>query len=111
MALKKHHKRTTMNQMELLRAKFARLCWILQSSVVSRLKLDNQIIDIQSSVVSRLKLDNQIIDKTKKEVKIVDINIPGDVRVNKRKVRKVEKYKMLKGALPYLTFSYFFILL
>ena len=83
-----------MNQMELLRAKFARLCWILQSSVVSR-----------------LKLDNQIIDKTKKEVKIVDINIPGDVRVNKRKVRKVEKYKMLKGALPYLTFSYFFILL
>lgn len=94
MALKKHHKRTTMNQMELLRAKFARLCWILQSSVVSR-----------------LKLDNQIIDKTKKEVKIVDINIPGDVRVNKRKVRKVEKYKMLKGALPYLTFSYFFILL
>ena len=83
-----------MNQMELLRAKFARLCWILQSSVVSR-----------------LKLDNQIIDNTKKEVKIVDINIPGDVRVNKRKVRKVEKYKMLKGALPYLTFSYFFILL
>ena len=37
-----------------------------------------------------------IIDKIKKEVKIVNINIPGDVRVNKRKVRKVEKYKMLK---------------
>ena len=34
--------------------------------------------------------------KIKKEVKIVNINIPGDVRVNKRKVRKVEKYKMLK---------------
>lgn len=38
-----------------------------------------------------------IIDQIKKEVKIVNINILGDVRVNKRKVRKVEKYKMLKG--------------
>ena len=37
-----------------------------------------------------------IIDKIKKEVKIVNIKIPRDVRVNKRKVRKVEKYKMLK---------------
>ena len=37
-----------------------------------------------------------IIDKIKKEVKIVNINIPGDVRVHKRKVKKVEKYKMLK---------------
>ena len=29
-------------------------------------------------------------------VKIVDLDIPGDVRVNKREVGKIEKYKMLK---------------
>ena len=37
-----------------------------------------------------------VIDKTKKEVKIVDVTIPGDVRVNEREVGKIEKYKVLK---------------
>ena len=40
--------------------------------------------------------DFVVIDKTKKEVKIVDLAMPGDERVNKRKVGKTEKYKMLK---------------
>ena len=31
-----------------------------------------------------------------KEVKIVDVTIPGDERVNKREVGKIEKYKVLK---------------
>ena len=37
-----------------------------------------------------------VIDKTKKEVKIVDVTIPGDVCVNEREVGKIEKYKVLK---------------
>ena len=37
-----------------------------------------------------------VIDKTKKEVKFIDVIIPGDVRVNGRKVGKIEKYKVLK---------------
>ena len=36
------------------------------------------------------------IDKTKKEVKIVDVTILGVVRLNKREVGKIEKYKVLK---------------
>ena len=40
--------------------------------------------------------DIVIIDTTKKKVKIVDVTIPGDVRVNKRGIRKIEKNKMLK---------------
>ena len=31
-----------------------------------------------------------------KEVKIVDVTIPGDERVNEREVGKIEKYKVLK---------------
>ena len=36
-----------------------------------------------------------VIDKTKKEVRIVDVTIPGDVQVNEREVGKIEKYKVL----------------
>ena len=31
-----------------------------------------------------------------KEVKIVDVTIPGDERVNEREVGKIEKYKLVK---------------
>ena len=40
--------------------------------------------------------DIVLIDKTMKEVKIVDVTIPGDERVNEREVGKIEKYKVLK---------------
>ena len=40
--------------------------------------------------------DGVVIDKTKKEVKIVDVTIPGDEGVNEREVGKIEKYKVLK---------------
>ena len=40
--------------------------------------------------------DIVIIDKTKKEVKIVDVTITGDVRVNKRQVGRMKEYKILK---------------
>ena len=40
--------------------------------------------------------DIVLIDKTMKEVKIVDVTIPGDERVDEREVGKTEKYKVLK---------------
>ena len=40
--------------------------------------------------------DVVVIDKTKTEVKIVDVTIPGDERVKEREVGKIEKYKLLK---------------
>ena len=40
--------------------------------------------------------DIVLINKTMKEVKIVDVTIPGDERMNERKVGKIEKYKVLK---------------
>ena len=40
--------------------------------------------------------DIVLIDKTIKEVKIVDVTISGDERVNKREVGKIKKYKVLK---------------
>ena len=40
--------------------------------------------------------DIVLIDKTIKEVKIVDVTIPGDERVNEREVGKIGKYKVLK---------------
>lgn len=66
MVFKQQNSGSSMSQMELLRTKGIRLCGILQSSVISRLKLDNQIV---------------FIDKNK-SVKMIDINIPGDIGVN-----------------------------
>ena len=73
MTLKEHHNGTSMSQIELLRPKGTRFCGILQSSV---------IILLLSDIV--------ITDKTK-EVKIVDVTIPGDVRVNEREVGRTGK--------------------
>ena len=36
------------------------------------------------------------IDKTRKEVKIIDVTIPGDEQGNKRELEKIEKYKVLE---------------
>lgn len=66
MVFKQQNSGSSMSQMELLRTKGIRLCGILQSSVISRLKLDDQIV---------------FIDKNK-SVKMIDINIPGDIGVN-----------------------------
>ena len=40
-----------------------------------------------------------VTDKTKMEVKVVDVTIPGDQRVNERKVGKIEKYKVFKDGI------------
>ena len=36
------------------------------------------------------------MDKCKREVRIVDIAIPGDARVGEKEIEKVDKYKPLK---------------
>ena len=79
MTFKEHNSGTSMSQMELLGTKSTRFCEILQSSVIPARRQD---------IV--------VIDKTKKEVKIVDVTISGDVRVNESKAGKNEKYKVLK---------------
>lgn len=78
MALKEHRSGTRISQMELLRKKILR-----DFTIQCNTKIEAWRPDIA------------IIDKTKKEVKIVDVTIPGDVRVKKRNVGKTEKYKML----------------
>ena len=37
-----------------------------------------------------------LVDKKKKEVKIIDVAIPGDVRVCEKELEKIDKYKHLK---------------
>ena len=37
-----------------------------------------------------------LVDKKKKEVKIIDVAIPGDVRVCEKELEKIDKYKPLK---------------
>ena len=44
MAFKERNSVTSMSQMELLRTKGTRFCGILQSSVIPRLKLDDQML-------------------------------------------------------------------
>ena len=53
------------------------------------------IIQCDTKIEAR-RPDTVLIDKTMKEVKIVDVTISGDERVNKREVGKIEKYKVLK---------------
>ena len=47
-------------------------------------------------MIPRLTLDDKILSLLIKTIRIVDVTIPGDTRVNEREVGKIEKYKMLK---------------
>ena len=40
--------------------------------------------------------DIVVLDKKRKEVKIIDIAMPGDVRVCEKELEKIDKYKFLK---------------
>ena len=42
------------------------------------------------------KPDIVLVDKKKKEIKIIDVAIPGDVRVCEKELEKIDKYKPLK---------------
>ena len=43
-----------------------------------------------------------IVDKLQKEVKIIDVAIPGDVRVIEKEIEKIEKYGPLKDEIARL---------
>ena len=42
------------------------------------------------------------VDKQKREVKIIDIAIPGDVRVYEKELEKIDKYKPMKDEIARL---------
>ena len=46
--------------------------------------------------------DIVVLDKTSKEVKAIDIAIPGDVRVCEKELEKINKYKLLKDEIARL---------
>jgi len=46
--------------------------------------------------------DIVIVDKLQKEVKIIDVAIPGDVRVLEKEIEKIEKYGPLKDEIARL---------
>ena len=48
------------------------------------------------------KPDIVFVDKEKREVKIIDVAIPGDVRVNEKELEKIDKYKPLKDEIARL---------
>ena len=56
MAFKEHNSGTSMRQMELLRIKGTRFIGILQSSVIRRLKFDDQILLLLIEPRSKLRL-------------------------------------------------------
>ena len=48
------------------------------------------------------KPDIVFVDKEKREVKIIDVAIPGDVRVNEEELQRIDKYKPLKDEIARL---------
>ena len=46
--------------------------------------------------------DIVVVDKQKREVKIIDVAIPGDVRVCEKELEKIDKYKPLKDEIARL---------
>ena len=47
-------------------------------------------------IIEARRPDIVVLDKKEKEVKIIDIAIPGDCRVKDKEFEKIEKYQMLK---------------
>ena len=41
--------------------------------------------------------DIVFVDKKKREIKILDVAVPGDGRVKDKELEKIEKYQLLKG--------------
>ena len=52
--------------------------------------------------IEALLPDIVVVDKQKREVKIIDIVIPGDVRVCEKEIEKMDKYKLLKDEIARL---------
>ena len=47
-------------------------------------------------VIEARRPDIVLVDKRSKEVKIIDIAVPGDSRVKEEELEKIEKYQMLR---------------
>ena len=47
-------------------------------------------------VIEARRPDIVLVDKRSKEVKIIDIAVPGDSRVKEKELEKIEKYQMLR---------------
>ena len=47
-------------------------------------------------VIETRRSDIVLVDKKNKEVKIIDIAVPGDSRVKEKELEKIEKYQMLR---------------
>ena len=82
MAFKEHNSGTSMSTIRKHKNKEYNIPWHFA------IQYDTKIEAGQSDII--------VIDKTKMEVKVVDVTIPGDQQVNERKVGKIEKYKVLK---------------
>ena len=52
--------------------------------------------------IEALLPDIVVVDKQKREVKIIDIAIPGDVRVCEKEIEKIYQYKPLKDEIARL---------
>ena len=46
--------------------------------------------------IKERKLDIDVVNKNEKSCAIIDIAIPGDIRVSKKEQKKIEKYQELK---------------
>ena len=46
--------------------------------------------------ITERKLDIDVVNKNEKSCAIIDIAIPGDIRVSKKEQKKIEKYQELK---------------
>lgn len=49
------------------------------------------------SLIDAQRPDITVVDERKKEAKIIDITIPGDMCVGNKVLQKMEKYKLLKN--------------
>ena len=59
------------------------------------LTLCDVVIQCDKEIEAR-RPDIVVLDKKRKEVKIIDIAMPGDVRVCEKELEKIDKYKFLK---------------
>ena len=84
-ALKEHNIGTSMSTIRKHKNKVYNILWYFT------IQYDTKTEARRSDII--------VIDKTKMEVKVVDVTIPGDQRVNERKVGKIEKYKVLKDGI------------
>ena len=50
-------------------------------------------------MIEERRPDIVLVDKMNKEVKIIDIALPGDSRVKEKELEKIERYQYLREAI------------